>query len=317
MTKRNLSKQQQQRIRQKQKDQLDSGEPQQGLVTARHLRHVDVKLADAPDTTILCNVRRNITALAVGDTVTWEKDGKVGVVTAVYPRRTLIERPDGYGKLKPVAANIDQLFIVLANAPEPHSILLDRYLLAAENGGRRANIVLNKMDSLEQLEPFQPLLDIYRALDYPVFIVSCLSSLGFTELKAALVDQSSVFVGQSGVGKSSIINVLLPDVEAPTGDLSERVAKGRHTTTTSKLFDLPSGGYIIDSPGIREFHLNHLSREQIYAGFRELQDLLGQCQFRDCQHDQEPGCAIQAFIYADKMHPSRVQSLYYILNQQE
>src|SRR5690554_316968 len=105
MTKRNLSKHQQQRIRQKQKNQLESSGPQQGLVTARYLRHVDVKPSDAPDTTVLCNVRRNINSLAVGDTVTWEKEGKGGVVTAVYPRHSLIERPDGFGKLKPVAAN--------------------------------------------------------------------------------------------------------------------------------------------------------------------------------------------------------------------
>lgn len=317
MTKRNLSKHQQQRIRQKQKNQLESSEPQQGLVTARYLRHVDVKPSDAPDTTVLCNVRRNINSLAVGDTVTWEKEGKGGVVTAVYPRHSLIERPDGFGKLKPVAANIDQLFIVLADAPEPHSILLDRYLLAAEDAGIQANIVLNKMDKAEQEAPFEPLLAIYRALAYPVFVVSCITKRGFAELEAALVHQSSVFVGQSGVGKSSIINVLLPEVGAPTGALSEHVAKGRHTTTTSKLFDLPKGGYIIDSPGIREFHLNHLSREQIYAGFRELHEVLGQCQFRDCQHDQEPGCAIQDFIDAGKIHPSRVQSLQYILNQNQ
>lgn len=317
MTKRKLSKHQQQRIQQKQDDQLQSDEPQQGLVTARYLRHVDVKPADAPETSILCNVRRNITSLAVGDTVTWEKEGKVGVITAVYPRHSLIERPDGLGKLKPVAANIDQLFIVLATAPEPHPILLDRYLLAAENAGIQANIVLNKIDQPEQLEPFQSLLDIYRGLGYPVWVVSCLRPESFVELEAALAHKSSVFVGQSGVGKSSIVNVLLPGLETPTGELSEHVAKGKHTTTTSKLFDLPNGGYIIDSPGIREFHLNHLSREQVFSGFRELHDLLGQCQFRDCQHDQEPGCAIQTFIEADKMHPSRVQSLFYILHQQE
>lgn len=316
MNKRRLSKQQQQRIEKNQQTQL-AQEEQQALVIARYARHVDIQPLDAPEKHYRCHVRSNIHSIAVGDIVSWQEEKKANVVTAVFPRRSLIERPDGLGKLKPIAANIDQLFIVLAPEPEPHLVLLDRYLLAAENAGIKANIVLNKSELLSSADAFDDWLAIYKALHYDVFIVSCYEQQGFAALTTALQGKTNVFVGQSGVGKSSIVNALLPEIDAPTGELSESVQKGRHTTTTSKLFNLPQGGYLIDSPGIREFHLNHLNTEQIFAGFRELHPILGQCQFRNCQHNKELGCAIQSFIESDKMHPSRANSLFYILNQQE
>lgn len=314
MSKRRLTDQQQLRIRKNQQQHLDSGEQQGGTVVARYARHVDVR-PDNADTILRCHVRANIDSIAVGDRVAWQRDKRQqAVVLAVEPRHSVIERPDGLGKLKPVAANIDQVLVVLAPEPEPHPALLDRYLLAAENAGINAAIVLNKIDQPQQAEAWQALLDIYRALGYPVFVISCHSGIGFAELRDFLRDKTSVFVGQSGVGKSSIVNVLLPDVAQRTGTLSDAVQKGRHTTTTATLFELPEGGRLIDSPGIREFHLNHLEREQVFAGFRELQPLLGQCQFRNCTHDQEPGCRIKDFIEQEGMHPSRLNSLQYILN---
>lgn len=316
MSKRRLSKQQQLRIRNNQKEHL-LDDPQQGLVTARYARHVDLKPDNAPDTTLRCHVRANIDSIAVGDRAAWLPEGNGGVIIAVQPRHSLIERPDGLGKLKPVAANIDQVFIVLAPEPEPHTVLLDRYLLAAENAGIAAGIVLNKIDNPAQQQAFESLLAPYRELGYPVFVISCHQQHGLDALCQALQHKTSVFAGQSGVGKSSIINALLPDTETRTGELSDLVQKGRHTTTTATLFDLPGGGHLIDSPGIREFHLTHLDREQVYAGFRELQPLLNQCQFRNCRHDQEPGCAVNAFIDDDGMQPSRLQSLLYIVNHQD
>lgn len=317
MSKRRLSKQQQLRINKNQNDHLADAAPNRGRVLARYSRHVDVQPDDQPETSIRCHVRANIESLAVGDEVAWLNEGKGGVIIAVEPRRSLIERPDGLGKLKPVAANIDQVFIVLAPEPEPHTVLLDRYLLAAENAGIDAGIVLNKIDDPKFEEVFEPLLAVYRELDYPVFVISCHHKRGLEPLRQALIDNTSVFAGQSGVGKSSLVNALLPEVEARTGSLSDVVQKGRHTTTTSSLFDLPDGGSLIDSPGIREFHLNHLDRQQIFAGFRELQDVPANCQFRNCQHDQEPGCAVNAFIDEGHMHPIRLQSLLYILNNQD
>lgn len=316
MNKRRLSHQQQRRIRDMQQQHLSDAEPEQGIVVARYARHVDVQ-SDAQEEAIRCHVRSNINSITVGDNVAWLPEGKKGVVVAVHPRRSVIERPDGLGKLKPVAANIDHIFIVIAAEPEPHTVLLDRYLIAAELAGISASIILNKIDHDEQLIYFEELLAIYQQLGYPVYVASCYQQRGIEDIHQALAGKSSVFVGQSGVGKSSLVNALLPDAEAKVGSLSEHVTKGRHTTTTSSLFALPQGGHIIDSPGIREFHLNHLERAQIFQGFRELHEVLGQCQFRDCQHDQEPGCAVNDLIESDRMHPLRWQSLTYILNHQE
>lgn len=316
MAKRKLSHKQQQRIRHKQATLLDSDQQENGRVVARYARHVDVRPENG-DETLRCHVRANIDSIAVGDYVAFSRDpdGKA-VVVAVEPRRTVIERPDGLGRLKPVAANIDQIFIVLAPQPEPHATLLDRYLLAAENANIPAAIVINKIDTDEMAEPFEALLAIYRKLNYPVFIVSCYRQTGFDQLRDELAGKTSVFVGQSGVGKSSIINTLLPEAELRTGALSGHVTKGRHTTTTATLFELPEGGNLIDSPGIREFHLDHIDREQVFAGFRELQPAIGHCRFRNCSHEQEPGCAVQAVIECGQMHPSRAQSLDYILHAQ-
>ncbi|MEP1593126.1 MAG: small ribosomal subunit biogenesis GTPase RsgA, partial [Halieaceae bacterium] len=203
-------------------------------------------------------------------------------------------RPDPYGKLKPVAANIDQIFIVIAPFPEPHANLIDRYLVAAENVGIEPVILLNKTDLLQTDQALQQrmdtLLEIYPTLEYRVLRASKLGAM--EELHDALKGRTSVFVGQSGVGKSSLVNTLLPDADLRVGALSESTQKGIHTTTTAQLFHLPTGGTLIDSPGIREFGLWHMSKEQVEQGFREFQPYLGTCKFRDCQHEHEPGCAI-------------------------
>lgn len=329
MAKRRLSQQQKSRIQRNQQRRINNagkkqqdfdestlGPEQHGLVTARYSRHVDIRplsngiLGD----TLRCHVRANVTSITVGDHIIW-REAPTGdaVVVAVEPRSSLIERPDAYGKMKPVAANIDQVFIVFAVEPEAHPNLIDRYLIAAENANIAATLVLNKIE-LGVSDAMHEFLDVYRQLDYPVFEVSCHEAKGLDTLREALIDQTSVFVGQSGVGKSSIINALMPELALRTGTLSEHVTKGRHTTTTSGLFELPQGGYLIDSPGIREFHLSHFEPAQIYAGYREFQDIIGECQFRDCQHEQEPGCVIKALIDNGEMAESRIQSLDYVLN---
>ena len=330
MAKRRLSQQQKARIQQGQAQRLrnaqktqswddDStlGPEQHGMVTARYSRHVDIA-PQHEDGSLgenrRCHVRANVTSITVGDEIVWRETAQGdAVVVAVAQRRSLIERPDSYGKMKAVAANIDQIFIVFAAEPEPHPNLIDRYLIAAENAGITACLVFNKVD-LATAGAFAELLDTYRALKYPVFPVSAETHSGLEALRQALAGKTSVFVGQSGVGKSSIINALLPELGLKTGTLSDHVTKGRHTTTTSGLYALPEGGYLIDSPGIREFHLSHFEPAEIYAGYRELQPLLGQCQFRDCQHDQEPGCAIKDYLNSGKMAATRMQSLHYIIN---
>jgi ribosome biogenesis GTPase len=334
MSKRKLSDQQKSRIQKNQQarihqasnsgsdDESTLGPEQHGLVTARYSRHVDIKALEGErcGQHLRCHIRANLDAIAVGDKAIWRENSQgEGVVVAVEERRSLIERPDGLGKLKPVAANIDQVFLVFAAAPEPHPTLIDRYLIAAENSHIEAKLVFNKIDLLDGANPVQALIDTYRGLGYEVFETSCNEQLGIEAIRQALAGKTSVFAGQSGVGKSSLINALLPGVNTKVGTLSDAVSKGRHTTTTASLYELPgdgqtSGGYLIDSPGIREFHLNHYSAEQIYAGYRELQKVLGHCQFRDCKHLQEPNCAVKNLLASGAMQTSRVESLQFILH---
>ncbi|NRB38406.1 MAG: small ribosomal subunit biogenesis GTPase RsgA [Pseudomonadales bacterium] len=313
-----------QRSRQKNAAAIDDttlGPEQRGLIFARFSRHVDVKAleGDSKGKVIRSHLRTNIASIAVGDFVAWREtpEGQ-GVVVAVEERQSLIERPDGLGKLKPIAANIDQVFVVFAVLPEPHPNLIDRYLIAAENSGIEAKLVVNKTDLLDENDKnydfIQTLLTTYRNLGYDVFEISCENNDGMEAIRSALAGKTSIFAGQSGVGKTSMINALMPEIQAKVGALSEHVIKGRHTTTTSTMFELDGDGLLIDSPGIREFHLSHFNKPQIFAGYRELQPLLGLCRFRDCQHKQEPGCVVQALLETDDMAQTRKTSLSYILN---
>jgi len=290
------------------------GPEQEGLVVAHYGTQVAVE--SAPGDTRRCHLRANLEGLVTGDRVVWCEGEPVGVVVAQLPRHSALSRPDPYGKLKPVAANIDQILVVIAPFPEPHANLIDRYLVASETVGIEPVILLNKMDLLEA-DPelharLEELLNIYPTLGYRILHTSSKQG-GLEELNEALRERTSVFVGQSGVGKSSLVNALLPQAELRIGALSENRQKGTHTTTTARLFHLPCGGSLIDSPGIREFGLWHMTREQVEQGFREFRPLLGTCKFRDCQHQQEPGCAILAAVDSGDISATRLESYRHIV----
>ena len=225
-------------------------------------------------------------------------------------RTTELMRPDPYGKLKPVAANISQIFVVLAPLPVPHANLIDRYLVAAEAVNIPPTLLLNKTDLIDADNQayMHSLLEPYAALGYRSLRASCSSNNGLEELRAALKGETSVFVGQSGVGKSSLVNVLLPEANLRVGALSEVHATGTHTTTTAHLSPLPGGGTLIDSPGIREFGLWHMERDQVEHGFREFEPWLGRCKFRDCRHEQEPGCSLLEAAERGEILPQRLAS---------
>ncbi|MFG6175892.1 small ribosomal subunit biogenesis GTPase RsgA [Halomonas sp. THAF12] len=292
------------------------GPEQPGRVIAHFGRTLDVR-PEGDSTPVRCHLRANLEGLVTGDRVIWRagQDGS-GVVVARGERGSVLERPDARGQLKPVAANIDQILIVFAVEPEPHANLIDRYLVAAEATGIAPVLVLNKVDLLpENGGELRALLDRYAALDYPVVTTSTARDGGLDALHQRLADRTSVFVGQSGVGKSSLIDRLLPDEDLRIGALSEDSRKGRHTTTTARLYRFaPSdrgdaeAGELIDSPGIREFGLIHLDEVQVAEGFIEFRDLLGRCRFRDCRHRQEPGCALLAAVESGEIHADRFAS---------
>ena len=251
-----------------------------------------------------------------GDRVVWCEGDPTGVVVARLPRDSALSRPDPHGKLKPVAANIDQILVVIAPYPEPHANLIDRYLVAAEVVGIEPVIVLNKIDLLED-DPvlaarMEALLAIYPTLGYRILRTSSRAG-GLASLHEALRERTSVFVGQSGVGKSSLVNTLLPAADLRVGALSENRQKGTHTTTTAQLFHLACGGSLIDSPGIREFGLWHMSRDEVEQGFREFRALLGQCKFRDCRHEGEPGCALLDALERGAISAGRLDSYRHIV----
>lgn len=335
MSKRKLSRQQRWRVekiqaerasRAQKRDADDSqklaageyGAEQPGRVMAHFGRTLEVR--DEAGTPVRCHLRANLEGLVTGDRVIWRagQDGS-GVVVARNERDSILKRPDARGLLKPVAANIDQILIVFAVEPAPHANLIDRYLVAAEATGIAPVLVLNKIDLLpEDGGELGALLTRYESLGYPVVRTTTENEAGLAALHGQLEGRTSVFVGQSGVGKSSLIDLLLPDESLRIGALSEDSRKGTHTTTTARLYtmnrDEVEDGELIDSPGIREFGLVHLSEQEVTDGFIEFHPFLGRCRFRDCRHRAEPGCALLEAVEAGKIHPERFASYRRILD---
>ncbi|MBM1144324.1 small ribosomal subunit biogenesis GTPase RsgA [Alcanivorax sp. ZXX171] len=292
----------------------DLGEEQEGTVVAHFGGQVLVEAGDGAPAR--CHFRANLEQLVVGDRVIWQapRSEGDGVVTAVMPRATVLKRPDNYGNLKPVAANLDRLLVVFAPRPEPSSALLDRYLVAAELSGIPATLVLNKADLVapDNADTVARLVALYQDLGYPVLQVSATSRDGLADLSDGLTGGTVAFVGQSGVGKSSLVNALLPEAELAVGALSDVSGLGQHTTTTARLFHLEGGGHLIDSPGIREFGLWHIDEDELLRGYRELAALAGHCRFRNCTHRHEPGCALREAADAGRISAERLNNFFHI-----
>jgi ribosome biogenesis GTPase len=232
-------------------------------------------------------------SLVAGDKIIWQAEGiKQGVVVSLYPRSNILAKPTSATLKKPVAANISQIIIVIAPKPEISWPLLDSYLVMAETLHLQAVILLNKTDlPCEALKEL--LYNEYGSLHYPIVLTNKGSSDSLQQLKQILNHQVSVFVGQSGVGKSSLIASILPhEQNIATNELSEMSELGRHTTRNSRYYHLPSGGALIDSPGVREFSLWHIDASEIAHGYPEFRPFLSQCKFRNCSHKNTPYCAI-------------------------
>ena len=298
---------------------LDESQLMSGVVTGRFGKHADVE--DAEGNVSRCHIRRTVDSVVCGDKVLFSKgddadSGSVrGVIEIVNDRHSVLTRPDFYDGIKPIAANIDKIIVVSATLPSLSTHIIDRYLVACEDIGITPFIVLNKVELLSQSEreTINKQLKVYTDLGYEVLFTSCKTGEGIDELNAYLDNNVSVFVGQSGVGKSSLINQVLPGADILTGEVSDNSGLGQHTTTAAKLLHLPAGGDLIDSPGVREFGLWHIPTERITWGFIEFRDYLGGCKFRDCKHLNDPGCILREAVDEGKINAERFASYHKIL----
>ncbi len=277
-----------------------------GRVVAAFGRHVLVEDEDGRRHPCILSGRR--LRPVCGDHVIWRRpqDDSDGLVTDIDPRTTELARPSRKGDREVLAANLTQVIVVSAPTPPPDAFLIDRYLAAAELMGARACLAYNKTD----LDPDGAALDLseFSSIGYPVLRVSARESSGLEALGRQLAGHTSILVGHSGVGKSSIINALLPDAEIRTATLSEATGEGRHTTTASVLHLLPTGGELIDSPGVRDYAPPPVPVRDVAMGFREIADLAGQCRFSNCLHMKEPGCAVKDSVTSGAVPARRYES---------
>lgn len=275
-----------------------------GTIIAAHGRHY---LADVNSDKFQCVTRGKKTNVAVGDVVHLKQTSNdQAVIEEIAERQTLLYRSDQY-KSKLLAANISRLFIVVATEPGFADDLVSRSLVAAEAAGIEAHIILNKTDVTELLPRARERAAVYAALGYPVHEVSAKADPehALSVLQPLLAGQSSIFIGQSGMGKSSLINLLVPDADIAVREISAALDTGKHTTTFTRLYWLPDGGSIIDSPGFQEFGLYHLSEGMLERAFVEFKPYLGGCKYYNCRHLAEPQCAVLTALAEGKIAKHR------------
>jgi ribosome biogenesis GTPase len=274
-----------------------------GLIVAAHGRQYRVRLADGAEW--LCYPRGKKSEVVCGDRVQvrGNQSGQ-GVIERVEARKTLLYRSNALRE-KLIAANVDQLILVVATEPAFSTALLNRCLIAAEAGGISPLIVLNKNDLTDKLPLARQCLEPLAGLGYPLLELCAVRDAA--ALTPYLEGKTSVLVGQSGMGKSTLINALLPDARAATREISAAMASGKHTTTRARLYFLNPQSRLIDSPGLQAFGLGHLDFAALEHAFPEFAAHLGACRFRNCRHQQEPGCALRAAAAARQIAAERLQ----------
>lgn len=279
---------------------------QEGLVISHHGGKIIVEQEDSSLAT--CAVKSNLGSIVCGDRVIFEETAENEFrVLAVKPRDNLLQRLDGFGHIKSVAANITQLLICLAVKPEPNIYLLDQYLLSAEQQRIEPVIVLNKIELLDSVEDPYDLDSIYAQIGYRVIKISVKERLGLDQLKSVLDQNTTVLSGVSGVGKSSITSELLPETYIKIAEISSANEEGRHTTRTSRLYHLPNNGQLIDTPGVRGFNPLLDPTQSISAGFLEIDKYSADCRFANCKHINEPKCAVVEAVKNAQIADSRYQ----------
>ena len=275
-----------------------------GIVLASYGRGV---LVESGSEVFHCSLKGRKLRIVCGDRVAWTNSREDGgpAVESVEPRRNLLERIDARGRAEPVAANIDRLAIVVAPAPAPDWFLADRYWAAARLKDLEALLIVGKADLGDG--SMHEELASYRSLDLPCREVSALSGRGIEELRAVLGAGTAFLVGQSGVGKSSLINALAPAAAAETRELT-RELEGRHTTTTARRYRLASDAALMDAPGVRDFAPPATLARAAEIGFVEVHRFAAECRFNDCRHLEEPGCAVRAAVIDGRIAARRYES---------
>jgi ribosome biogenesis GTPase len=276
----------------------------EGLVVAHLGKGVAVEVGEL---SLLCQTLRKVETVVVGDrvlvSITTPEQGRI---EQILPRRSVLQRPSRGDQTRPVAANLDTIFVVFAAEPECDFLLLDQYLAICENCNIAAALVFNKID-LPVAEAITLELEYYQGLGYTLYKVSAKQNYGIEILQTVLSQQTSMFAGQSGVGKSSLTNALLPEINLRTNTVSEITRHGRHTTTAATLYHLSAGGHLIDSPGVAIFGLAGLSEAQLAWGYREFQPFIVKCQFNDCRHTVDKGCAVRAAVEQGQIPKQRYE----------
>ncbi|HEX7454752.1 MAG TPA: ribosome small subunit-dependent GTPase A [Gallionella sp.] len=274
-----------------------------GRIVAAFGRQYLVRLVDG--SLLPCLTRGKKSDVVCGDNVEVKRSGdNQGVIERTEPRTSLLHRSDAY-RSKLIAANVSQIIIVVAAEPSFSDEVVTRCLIAAFDQNLSVLIVLNKCDLPVPAAAARRQLEAYRAIGYNVLELSAVQDV--SALRPLLQGQTSVLVGQSGMGKSTLINALLPDAQAATREISTVLDSGKHTTTHAKLYKLDEISSLIDCPGVQAFGLHHLTLGEIEQGFIEFAQYLGQCRFRDCHHLHEPGCALLEAVAAGKINARRME----------
>ena len=282
----------------------------------------DKEVEDEDEEILECKIKgafrtkgiRTTNPVSVGDRVTLDKnEGQLSLITAIHDRRNvIIRRASNLSKQSQIlAANVDlAALVVTVNYPETSTVFIDRFLAAAESYRIPAALIFNKTDcySDDEMRYLDALVLLYEQLEYPCYKVSAVTGTGIEELKDYFAGKITLLSGNSGVGKSTLMNALQPGFDAKTGHISEYHNKGMHTTTSSEMYPLPGGGFLIDTPGIKGFGMVEMQSEEIGHFFREIFAKSQECRFYNCTHTHEPGCAVVAAVENYTINPSRYHS---------